>query len=244
MRSPRFLVDADFAIGGETLLPRAVSHHALRVLRLRDGAAITLFTGRGGEYAARLQVDGEQAWAVVQGYEPIERESPLAVTLVQSWTATEKLEWIVEKAVELGVAALIVVPSARSLIRLDGERRERRLQRLNDIAVAACCQSGRNRVPAVSAAETLQSGLQRGLATGGLGLLLDPLSPQTMASAATGGLQFTLAIGPEGGFDDDERALAARSGYRTVALGPRILRTETAGVAALAAIQTLGGDLR
>jgi 16S rRNA (uracil1498-N3)-methyltransferase len=244
MSSPRFLVEAEPVVGEAAPLPQAVAHHALRVLRLRGGSPITLFTGRGGEYAARLRVDGERAWAVTERFEPIERESPLAVTLVQAWVATDKLDWIVEKAVELGVMALCFVPAARSVVRLEDSRREKRLHRLGEIAVAACCQSGRNRVPRVEAAETLQRGLDRALQDGAAGLLLDPESPQGLSGAAPFLGPLALAVGPEGGFADDERSLAVRLGYRAVNLGPRILRTETAGVAALAALQALAGDLR
>jgi 16S rRNA (uracil1498-N3)-methyltransferase len=244
MPSPRFLVDAEPVVGEALPLPQAVVHHALRVLRLRSGSPITLFTGRGGEYSARLRVDGERAWAETERFEVIERESPLAVTLVQAWVATDKLDWIVEKAVELGVMAVCFVPAARSVVRLEDSRREKRLHRLGEIAVAACCQSGRNRVPRIEAAETLRRGLERALHDGAAGLLLDPESPHGLSGAAPSLGPLALAVGPEGGFDDDERSLAVRLGYRAVSLGPRTLRTETAGVAALAALQALAGDLR
>ena len=152
MPQSRFFVDAALAEGDETPLPPEVAHHAVRVLRLREGDPITVFNGKGGEFSAHLSVQGARAWANLERFEPIERESPLAVTLVQAWVATDKLEWIAEKAVELGVADITLVSTARSVVHLDGPRMERRLARLREIVVAACCQSGRDRRPAITAA--------------------------------------------------------------------------------------------
>ena len=240
----RFYVDAELVPGEPAALSPADAHHAARVLRLRDGASVTAFNGRGGEYEARLDVEGARAWIVPGTFSPIERESPLAVTLVQGWVATDKLEWIVEKAVELGVRAIMLAPTARSVIQLDAARRERRLTRLHDIAVAACCQCGRNRIPPIFTATSLEAGLQQAIGDAGAALLLDPRpdSEQLAASHRTGPI--ALAVGAEGGFDESERALAARLGYRAVKLGPRILRTETAGLVGLAVLQATAGDLR
>ena len=166
------------------------------------------------------------------------------MTLVQAWVATDKLEWIAEKAVELGVTDLTLVPTARSVVHLDGPRMERRLARLREIVVAACCQSGRNRTPAVTAATSLERGLRDAVAQGARGIVLDPRAPEPLLAAANAVAAVALAIGPEGGFDDNEQALAARAGYRPARLGPRILRTETAGLAALVVLQAMAGDLR
>lgn len=244
MTAPRFHLDEDLAPGQRLVLPDAIAHHAVRVLRLRDGAAIALFNGRGGEFECRLQIDGARALAQVGRFHAIERESSLRVTLVQSWVATDKLEFIVEKSVELGVASILLVPAARSVVHLDGARRARRLQRLREIVVAACCQCGRNRLPPIGAAETLHEGLAAALEGGATGLMLDPHDAVPFAEVAGVAGPFALAIGPEGGFDEAERALGLRIGYRPVGLGPRILRTETAGLAGLAALQALRGDLR
>ena len=242
--APRFHVDADLGIGRNVALPETVAHHAVRVLRLRDGAAITLFSGRGGEFEGRLRLNGPHASAQLERFHAVERESPLQVTLIQSWVATDKLELIVEKAVELGVASMLLVPAARSVVHLEGARRERRLQRLREIVVSACCQCGRNRLPGVDAAESLQEGFAAALGHGATGVLLDPHDGVPPLSSAAGALPVALAIGPEGGFTEAERALAAEMGYRAMRLGPRILRTETAGLAGLAALQALHGDLR
>jgi 16S rRNA (uracil1498-N3)-methyltransferase len=200
-----------------------------------------LFDGRGGEYHATLAAGGT---AEVARHVAIERESPLALTLLQGWIATDKLEWVVEKAVELGAARIALAPCGRSVVRLAGARLDRRIERLRDIAVAACCQSGRNRIPPVDAHASLAAALEACRAAG-VALVLDPGATQPLLDAARrGGDAIALAVGPEGGFEPDEVALAERAGYRPVRLGPRVLRTETAGLAALAALQSLAGDLR
>jgi len=244
MTLPRFYLDSDLVVGEPVSLPATVAHHALRVLRLRDGAAVILFNGRGGEFEGRLQLDGKHASAQLERFHAVERESPLRVTLIQAWVATEKLELIVEKAVELGVASIVLVPAARSVVQLDAERRQRRLQRLQDIIIAACCQCGRSRLPSILAPATLHHGLASAFAGAAAGILLDPNGAEPPAAVLSGPGPFVLVVGPEGGFDDAERSLAMHIGYRPLRLGPRILRTETAGLAGLVALQVLSGDLR
>jgi 16S rRNA (uracil1498-N3)-methyltransferase len=241
MNPARFFVDAPLAPGTEIDLPRAVAHHAVRVLRLRDGAPIVLFNGSGGEFAARLGVDGATARARVISHDPVERESPLAVTLVQSWIASDKLDWVVEKSVELGVNAIVLAPAQRSVMRLTGDRLEKRIDHLREVAVAACCQCGRNRIASITAAPDLRSALGFAVEGGARGIVLDPAASDPLAGAA-GGASYALAVGPEGGFDDVEISDAMRLGFRGYRLGPRTLRTETAALAALAALQTAAGD--
>jgi 16S rRNA (uracil1498-N3)-methyltransferase len=211
------------------------------VLRLRDGAPIVLFNGTGGEFAARLGVDGATARARVIRHDPVERESPLAVTLVQSWIASDKLDWVVEKSVELGVNAIVLAPAQRSVVRLTGDRLHKRVDHLREVAIAACCQCGRNRIVRVSAAPDLRTALLSALDNGVRGIILDPDAGDPLARVA-GGASCALAVGPEGGFDDAERSDATRLGYRGFRLGPRTLRTETAALAALATLQTAAGD--
>lgn len=224
-------------------LPPAVSHHAARVLRLRVGDPLVLFDGRGGEYPASVIASGPPVRVRIDRFDAIERESPLDVTLVQAMIAADKLDWVVEKATELGVARIVIVDAARSVVRLAGERLRRRETRWREIAAAACCQCGRNRVPPVAAAADLGAALAQApldaarlMLTPGTGapLSLGPALPPRMV----------LLIGPEGGWSDDELALATAAGCRPASLGPRVLRTETAGLAALAAAQALAGDLR
>jgi 16S rRNA (uracil1498-N3)-methyltransferase len=231
--NPRFFVDADLAAGQALALPERVAHHAQRVLRLRAGTAITLFNGRGGEYAATLLADGQ---ARIDDFNPVERESPVATTLLQAWVAVDKLDWIVEKATELGVARVVLWPAERSVVRLAGERLARRLAHLRAVTEAACCQCGRNRQPTVDAADSLAAALAATDATAKLLLNAEgePLAAQVARAASV-----AFAVGPEGGFTAGEQSLAARHGWHTARLGASVLRTETAGLAALAAVAAL-----
>ena len=244
MTAARFFIDAPLSSGAEIELPAHVAHHATRVLRLRDGAPIVVFNGGGGEFAAKLSLHGTRIHARVGKHDPIERESPLAVTLIQSWIASDKLDWTTEKAVELGVHAIVLAPALRSVIRLTRDRSARRIKKLHDVAIAACSQCGRNRIPPIEAFSTFTDALQAGLRDGAVGLLLSPQAEPPLLQVSSGNRRIALAVGPEGGFDDSEIALATQLGYRACGLGPRILRTETAGLAAVVALQSAYGDLR
>jgi 16S rRNA (uracil1498-N3)-methyltransferase len=241
--APRFFVDSDLAIGGHFNLPKGVAHHASNVLRLRDGDAIVLFNGRGGEYHGRLAAHRTQAELI--SHASVEREAPVAVTLVQAWLSTDKLDWLTEKAVELGAARILLAPSRRSVVQLDGARRAKRLERLRETAIAACSQCGRNRVLPIEAFDDLESALRKATDAGQQGALLLPDAPRSLVELAGHNQRgFAVAVGPEGGFEDAEVLLALRCGFLPVRLGPRVLRTETAGLAALAAFQALAGDFR
>lgn len=244
MRAARFFIDAPLALGMQIGLPPRVAHHALRVLRLRDGDPVVLFNGGGGEFAARVAIDGSRVVAVIQAADAAERESPLSVTLVQAWIATEKLDWVVEKSVELGVHSIVLTPAQRSVVRVAGDRVAKRLARLRELIVAACGQCGRNRVPTIDAASTLADALRTGLGEGATGLLLEPNAELRLFEAELSSRRVALAVGPEGGFDSNELVLARELGYREHRLGPRVLRTETAGLAALAVLQAAAGDFR
>lgn len=230
MALPRFWVDLALQAGERVELPAPVAHHAGRVLRLRAGDECILFNGRGGEFRARLAPGGLAA--DVLAFDPVEREARLRISLVQALTSADKTDWIVEKAVELGVARLIVVPSARSTVRLDGERGARRLAHWRDLVASSCGQCGRNRLMPVELADTPAQALA--LAGGEARFILDPAATPGAGVRAPGG-SLALAVGPEGGFTGDELALAENAGYRRLRLGQRILRTETAGLAACAA---------
>jgi 16S rRNA (uracil1498-N3)-methyltransferase len=243
---PRFYCPLPLAVGERVDLPARVAQHAVRVLRLRCGDALTLFNGAGGEYRARI-IDGVRARVSVEVYEWLatERESPLSVSLVQALQAGEKMDLTVQKAVELGVGRIVPVLSRRSVLRLEGERAQRRLEHWRGIVAAACEQCGRNRLPEVAAPESLEKWLMRKPVNASVRLTLAPTagcSLTTLPPAAGGAIE--LLVGPEGGLAPEEVRLAALTGFVSVRLGPRVLRTETAGLAALAAIQFLWGDLK
>lgn len=240
MAMPRFHLDARLAVGDLLRLPEDVAHHARRVLRLPAQARIVLFDGRGGEYPATLHLDVDGAQAHIDAFDPVERESPLELTLLQALVSAEKLDLIVEKAVELGVARILVVPMRRGVVRLDAERGARRLQHWRDVVRVACCQCGRNRLPAVEFHGGFDSALAA-VAADSLRLQLLPSATASLPGRLPVG-RVAVLVGPEGGFSDDETQRAGRAGFVAVRLGPRILRTETAGLAALAALQALGGD--
>jgi 16S rRNA (uracil1498-N3)-methyltransferase len=222
----------------------------VRVLRLREGDACVLFNGDGFDHdvtiasATKRGVD-----AVVGDARAIDNESPLRLVLLQGIARGEKMDLILQKATELGAHSFVPVKMARSTVRLDERAALVRQQHWQAVVTSACEQSGRNTVPAVAAPATLSQCL--GPAPG-LRLLLAPgegsqsLSALLAGATPTGGLlqRIELLVGPEGGFDPAETAAATAAGFQSCRLGPRILRTETAGLAALAALQTLAGDLK
>ncbi len=243
MTFPRFFCPGPLVPGAVLALPEGAAAHAARVLRLVAGDALTLFDGRGGEYAARIAaVRKSGVDAEVLAFHERECESPLAIRLVQALQAGDKMDLTVQKAVELGVAAIQPVASRRSVVRLDGERAVRRVAHWQGVAASACEQCGRNRVPDVAAIEPLDRWLARP-AEAPLRLMLSPEAGLTL-QALPPARSLELLIGAEGGLDPREVAMAEAAGFVGVRLGPRVLRTETAGLAALAAIQTLWGDFR
>ncbi|WP_291988186.1 16S rRNA (uracil(1498)-N(3))-methyltransferase [Candidatus Accumulibacter sp. ACC007] len=247
VNDPRFHCPIPLLVGARVELPERVAHHALKVLRLRSGAALTLFTGSGGEYSARIAlVERSRVSVEVLGWSPIERESPLAITLVQALQAGEKMDLTVQKAVELGVQRIVPVISRRSVVRLAEERALRRLEHWRGVVAAAGEQCGRNRLPEVTAPESIGDWLARRPESDVLRLLLSPASGCSLMGvpAPVPGTRVELLIGAEGGLAPEEMQLASQCGFLSVRLGPRILRTETAGLAALAAIQFLWGDLK
>jgi 16S rRNA (uracil1498-N3)-methyltransferase len=247
MAAPRFFVP-DLPVGNvegdELTLPAAAAHHALRVLRMGVGDAITLFTGAGGELAATIVDAGKREARVrILRVDPIEREAPLAVTLVQAIAANDAMDYAVRKAVEMGAAAIAPVVTERGARFPDGERGEKRLAHWQQIAIAACEQCGRNRVPNVAVPQELGAWLgQRDPAR--RGVMFAPEATQSLPALAQPERGLDILVGPEGGFSQREIDRAAAAGIIAVRLGPRILRTETAGTAALSAVSLLWGDFR
>ena len=243
MRLTRVYVDAPLAAGTRVTLEGSAASHVTRVLRLRVGEALTLLNGSGGEYAARIEQSQGGRVAVTIG-EPraIERESPLQLTLAQGVSRGERMDLVVQKATELGVSGLVPVLTERSVVRLTAQQAERKLHHWLAIAIAACEQSGRNRLPAIAAPVPLKDLLRSG-SDGSTRLLLSPGATATLGDVPRPLSAVTVLIGPEGGLAQAEQEAAVAAGFRPVRLGPRVLRTETAAIAALTLLQREFGDL-
>ena len=237
--APRFYLDAPLRAGSVCTLSEDAAHHAIHVLRLREGEEVTLFNGRGGEYAARIaSIQRLRISIDLLEHRQVERESPLRVTLVQGVSAGEKMDSTVRKAVELGVAEVQPVLATRSVARPKGERADSRRAHWQKVAIAACEQCGRNRIPAVQPLTSVED-YRPGE---GMKVLLSPQAKLKFSAAVRDAAAFILAAGPEAGFTAEEEAAFAAAGFVPVSLGPRVLRTETASVAALAALNALRGD--
>jgi 16S rRNA (uracil1498-N3)-methyltransferase len=236
---PRLYCPSLLAFGAAVDLPESAAHHARRVLRLDAGDAVTLFDGQGAEFAATLLAGNR---ALVGERNPVDCEAPIRVTLAQALPAADKMDWLVQKAVELGVAAVQPLAARRCVVRLAGERAERRIAHWQQVAVAACEQCGRNRVPVVAPLRDLPHYLGETVVGETARLLLSPDAGVRLSELPPPRGAVTLLVGPEGGFEDGEVLAAAAAGFTALRLGPRVLRTETAGLAALAAMMALWGD--
>ncbi|KRD30150.1 MULTISPECIES: 16S rRNA (uracil(1498)-N(3))-methyltransferase [unclassified Lysobacter] len=244
MRLTRVHVDQPLRAGTELALPEGPATHLARVLRLGVGDACVLFNGDGHDYPARIVALGKRELRVaIDAAMPVERESPLRLVLLQGIARGEKMDLILQKATELGVAEVRPLWSQRSEVKLDEARAEKRLAHWRSVVASACEQSGRARVPEVAAPLSLSAALAA-LPAGGLRLILDPegeLAFSTLSVDADAAVH--LAIGPEGGWSPLDREQLRAAGFLGLRLGPRILRTETAGLAAIAALQARFGDL-
>ncbi len=241
MPSPRFYLDQTLAPGARFSLPPGPARHAARALRLAAGDAITLFDGRGGEYAARIErIHRDEVAVSVGSFTDVERESPLQIVLAQGISSGERMDYTLQKAVELGIAAIQPIAARRSVVKLAGERIERRVAHWQGVVAAACEQCGRNRVPPVAAPLPLAHWLAAPRA--GRLLFLSPSAAARLTDLPAPTAADCLVAGPEGGFEVDELAALEAVGAIPVRLGPRVLRTETAALAALAAMQALWGD--
>lgn len=233
---PRFYCPQPLVNGSTVELPEAVAHH-LHVVRLQPGAALTLFNGDGGQYRATLVETGKRrATALIDAHEPIEAEAPYPVTLAQGLPEGSKMDWIIEKAVELGVAAIQPLAAARSVVRLSGERLEKRQAHWHGVIVAASEQCGRNRLTQLLPMTDVQPWLAASAGT--TRILLSPRATESLAgwARANAPQAVTLLIGPEGGLTPQEEDAAVAAGALSLSMGPRVLRTETAGLAALAVL--------
>ena len=237
--APRLWVDYPLAAGAAVRLPPAAARH-VAALRLREGDAVRLFDGSGGEWsAALLRIARDGISAKLTAWHDIERESPLAITLALGISSGDRMDFAIQKATELGVSRVQPVATARSVVRLKEERAERRIAHWRGVAIAACEQCGRNRLPAIDPVSTLLDYVAA--APQGLKILLSPYGERTLRDIEPS-KSLTLLIGAEGGLTDVESDDARRYGFVAARFGPRVLRTETAPLAVLAAIQAAWGD--
>ncbi len=226
--------------GAEIELPERVARHCA-VLRLRRGDAVILFNGEGGEFSAELmRVSRSDVRACVISMRTPERESPLAIALAQCVSSGDRMDTTLQKATELGVSRIVPIASERSVVRLSSDRADRRVDHWRNVVIAACEQCGRNHVPEVTSITDFAAFLS-GAAGDGLRLLLAPGSDRDLKQLEPT-REVTLLVGPEGGLAPEERERAETSGFVPVRFGPRVLRTETAPLAAIAAMQVLWGD--
>jgi 16S rRNA (uracil1498-N3)-methyltransferase len=248
MRLTRVYVEAPLAAGKRLVVEGSAANHIMRVLRLRSGEALTVFDGSGGEFGARIEEFRRDSVVVaVEDHRLLERESPLRLTLAQGISRGERMDWVIQKATELGTSRIVPLFTKRSMVRLDEKQADRKLQHWRAVAIAACEQCGRNRIPELAAPVDFFDVLPAE-ASGATRLLLSPTGDlriedlgQDVRQGASKGI--TVLIGPEGGLEDVEQEAALAAGFKAVRLGPRVLRTETAAIAALTIIQRYFGDL-
>ncbi len=242
MRIPRIYLPCPLAIGTEVELDDNAFRHAVQVLRLKDGYQLILFNGEGGEYPATLgPLSRRSARVKITGFIDNDRESPLATHLALGISKGERMDFALQKAVELGVNEITPLYTAHCVVNLDAKRLQKRLQHWQAIIIAACEQSGRNVLPQLHAPRPFDDWCRAVHAE--MKLILDPRQNRQLASLARPQSAVLLTVGPEGGFSEQEIDQARAEGFTGLGLGPRVLRTETAALATLAAVQTLWGDL-
>ena len=248
MGLPRFFVDTPLAPNTTVALPEAVTRH-IHVLRLAVGDDVCLFDGSGHEFRARLDaINKRDATASLADATQPDTEARYAITLAQGIAGGDKMDWLIEKAIELGVNAVAPLQTERAVVRLSGERAAKRVQHWQALVQAACEQCGRARVPAVAPVATLREWLAASKSTDAPRVLLSPRGTQSLTQWAgqsrtrIEGSGIVLLIGPEGGLSPDEEALAEAAGFLPLTLGRRILRTESAALVAVSALHAVLGE--
>nr|WP_101127752.1 16S rRNA (uracil(1498)-N(3))-methyltransferase [Neisseria meningitidis] len=238
---PRFHLPENLSVGQTVNLPDNIVRH-LNVLRIRPNENITLFDGKGKAHAARLTIlEKRRAEAEILREETADTESPLNITLIQSISSGDRMDFTLQKSVELGVTAIQPVISERCIVRLDGERAAKRLARWQEIVISACEQSGRNTVPPVLPIIGYREALDK-MPSESTKLIMSINRARKLGDIRQPSGAIVFMVGPEGGWTEQEEQQAFEAGFQAVTLGKRILRTETAPLAALAAMQTLWGD--
>jgi 16S rRNA (uracil1498-N3)-methyltransferase len=242
MRVTRLFVNEPLTVGQALQLSEEATHHLVNVLRLNQGAKITLFNGMGGEYESYLiNYQKKRGWVQIQNYHPIERESPLPLTLVQAVSRPDHMDYTIQKAVELGVKRIVPILTERS-VPIAKNKIGKREERWRKIIEQACAQCGRNQLPILHKVSPLSEWLATMIQ--GQRLILTPIGTQQWYDSLEQTCPITMLVGAEGGLTEQEIQQAERAGYLSVRLGPRILRTETAAIAMLVLCQAFGGDWR
>lgn len=243
MSRPRFYYPAPLPLETEAELPPDAAHHASRVLRMRTGDPLCIFDGEGHQREGVITgITGKHVAIGELGPVHSEVPAPLRLTLAQALSSSEKFDWIVQKATELGVAAIQPVQAQRSVAKLTGERATKRSEHWRGVILAACEQCGRNTLPQIAAPQDLGAWLAAQTDTPGSKFILLPEGATTLHAQPAPQSDITLLIGPEGGFSEEEARQALAAGFVPIRIGSRVLRTETAAIAGLAALQTLWGD--
>lgn len=242
MREIRIYQPGEYAVGQQIELSSEASQHVAVVLRMQPGQLITLFSGDNHEYASTIvSAKKKQTLVLIDSIKAINRESSLKIHLAQGISKGERMELVMQKSVELGVASITPLITQHCAVKLDKERMAKKLNQWRAIIIAACEQSGRNTIPQLNDPVTLSHYLQNMPA--GLRFILEPDAGKNWRDYEFGHKDVSLMIGPEGGLSADEVQLACQNGFQPLSLGPRILRTETAALTAISLLQAVGGDL-
>jgi len=243
MSNLRFYSPDKLSLGTSIKLSDSAATHATRVLRLNEGDVINLFNGDGFDYACELVlVKKNEVLAKVKGSAAINNEPPLNITLLQGISSGDRMDYTIQKAVELGVKQIQPIATERSVVKLSAERAEKRVEHWQNVVISACEQCGRATIPMVLAPKTLANWLAANPQAASTQVLLNPIGAKRLAEIAKPAGEIQLLIGSEGGLSNAEIDIAISHGFQSVILGPRILRTETAALAAMSAMHTLWGD--
>jgi 16S rRNA (uracil1498-N3)-methyltransferase len=237
---PRIYYPQPLATNETITLASEASHYLTKVLRLKDKDKIIFFNGEGGEYIGEIKLQGKSVFASIDEFIPIEKESPIHIELGQGISRSERMDYSIQKTTELGVSHIVPLQSMRSIVKLDEQKKYKRQQHWQRVAISACEQSGRTNVPEISLPRPLKNWASTDF--DGCSIFFDPDSSASLNTIEKHA-RFRIAVGPESGWATEETEFLRKQNFKAVSLGPRILRTETAGVVALSLIQQLFGDL-